>query len=53
MKLKLGKKAMDIPIHWIIIFVVFLIVLMAIAYGAYTKSGGMLGNLFGAIRGGG
>ncbi|MBN1544056.1 hypothetical protein JW898_01185 [Candidatus Woesearchaeota archaeon] len=53
MRLKFGKKAFDVQIHWIIIFVVFLIILILIAVGASQKSGGLLSNLFSSMRGGG
>jgi hypothetical protein len=53
MKLRLGKKAMEIPIHWLIIFVVFLIVLIVIAISAFNKQEGMLANLFSSLKGGG
>ena len=53
MKIKIGKKAMDIPIHWLIIFVIFLIILILIAYSSFKKGGGLLSDLFSSMRGGG
>ncbi|MFC1742279.1 hypothetical protein ACFL3V_07125 [Nanoarchaeota archaeon] len=52
MMLRLGKKA-EIPIYQLILFVIILIVCAIIAFSAFSKSGGLLSNLFSAIRGGG
>lgn len=51
MKLKLGKKGIEFPLHWLIIFVIVLFIIIYIAYSAYTKSGGLLGGLADAVRG--
>lgn len=47
-----SKKAMDIPIHWIILFVIVLLVMIAIAYQAFSSGDGLLASLFANLRGG-
>ena len=48
MELKIGKKA-AIPIHWIIIFVVVLVMVLIIAAGAFKDSGGLMDKLFSSM----
>ncbi len=52
MRIGFGKKAMDIPLHWLIIFVVLLIIMIIMAVSGYRKSDGLLGGLFSSMRGG-
>ena len=54
MKMRLGKKAFELPpIHFLLLFVALLVILIYIAYTSYTKGGGLLSNLFSSMRGGG
>lgn len=52
MKLRLGKKAMEIPIHYIIIFAILLIICLLIIGSVYFKAAGdegLISRMFGSF----
>ena len=50
MKLKLGKKAMDIPIGKFFLFVALLVILVLIVITVYKATQGELGDFFGGLK---
>ncbi|MBW2967490.1 hypothetical protein KY362_03315 [Candidatus Woesearchaeota archaeon] len=52
MKFHLGKKAMEIPIHWVIIFAVLLLICLIIIGSVYSKAAGgdgLIARMFGSF----
>ena len=50
--MKIGRKAMEIPIHWVIIFAILLVLCLMIIGGVYLKTAGeegLISRLFGSI----